>query len=388
VLLQQTDQINGKKPLNSCGDSSAQIANFCADPVQAICANPKTHRTTRLGQVAEARESIEEEALEFVVKKYRLAKTQKLTKAILDVERRGFSDQELAAKVLGDFQDKKKELRLNKTEDGIDELTNSQFPLFKKNLQRAIEASALPSDKKKAFNNYLNGEKFYSFDEIMERGRDDSGWGQRAREAMHVCEVDGLNFGAQAEDSKEARQSGKQRLLLCSGMSVTKGAGFSFDKLAMNFMVASHEMSHVMSAYWEPQIYANLQKCFGENYSETFVQTYLDEARKQPDFDKEYEAQVKANSARLVAAYMEELTPDFWAQKAVGQYLMNEGKTLKPAEKMAFLQNAYGYFCGGQGSGAGGHPSGNVRIELMGVDSNIRSALGCKTPPKKVSCDI
>lgn len=248
---------------------------------------------------------------------------------------------------------------------------NVNLPIIKLNLKRAVEQAKLNNEAQTSFYNYINKANFTAPHEIRSSENHELQY-----RADRLCLGDRPT--AQAEDSEETRKTGLQTIIMCD-------ENFLFQPpLGRTFFVAAHELSHIMSFPWEPALYKNLLNCVSERNGNQILAEYL-EGFTRPE-EESYRQEISRMKPRLVRAHMYELTSDYWAKKAIGEFFKNEGKDWSAEEKLLFLQQAFGYFCDTPDNGE--HPSGRFRIEFMGFDPQIRAALQCKNPASQVSCDL
>ncbi|HEX7675848.1 MAG TPA: hypothetical protein VF412_16845 [Bdellovibrio sp.] len=365
---------------------ASDIPQFCEEPYKAICANTESHRSSILGHLDDIRKKSEQQAMEFIAKKYSLTAGDELMQKLKSTGLLAFGDQNLTQQYRDDFFEKTRELEASYSEKADKEFQESHFQIIKVNLKRAIEASSLPTEKKQKFLSYIDREQFTSSDNIFNH-KQDMKYAELFGRALQICDSDGLKPLAVADDTDQTRAQGNQTLLICSGRFAfhTKD-DLPIEHLANEFQVAAHEMSHIMSYHWEPQMYRGLRKCVQNRNASQIVSEYLQALKDNQSYTEEGAKNIEENKTAFVDDHLEEYTPDFWAKGAIVQYFKNEGKSLSPTEKLNFLQNAYGYFCGSPESGD--HPSGKLRIEMMGFDSNVRKQMGCTSPTKSPSCGL
>jgi hypothetical protein len=88
---------------------------------------------------------------------------------------------------------------------------------------------------------------------------------------------------------------------------------------------------------------------------------------------------LKEGLYNLTSAQMDEIACDMWAADAFSFY--HEKKKSRPEEILKSLKESYGYFCDRPSTGH--HPSGRMRIEIIGNHSNIRKQIRCSGEVEK-----
>jgi hypothetical protein len=267
------------------------------------------------------------------------------------------------------------------TKPAFDQFVQKDVPKIRQSMILAIKLSPLSTKQKKEFLQQLEGETVHSYIDLIDSSSKDLM--SRGVDAFSSCGPEGLSPLAQAEDNEKARVTKKQKLVLCDSLFLRDGLKPE-GALAAGFMIAAHEMSHVMSAYWEPEMYARLRSCLNQEEGRGAVAEYLQALKNHGEkVDDAYEAQTYANQDWFMNMQMEEISADYWARKAIGAHLVSVEMT--QGDKIEFLRSSYGYFCGYESHGT--HPSGRFRIQFMGQDSVIRRALGCK-PAVPAACEL
>jgi hypothetical protein len=181
---------------------------------------------------------------------------------------------------------------------------------------------------------------------------------------------------------KNEKRNQQPRVVICDGMLDTFSDTPGNDLAARLFMVVGHELSHMMSSHWFPEIYQNLRSCVTQNQGQQMADEMKRRVREEMGFD-DPDPQTAAD---LISAQMEEISCDHWARKAFLSFLQGQ-EDRSPESLLQKMRQSYGYFCGAPVSG--GHPSGKFRVEFMANDSGVRQLMGCSpgSNPAPNSCE-
>lgn len=310
------------------------VENFCKDPYRAICSDMRTHRNAQL------------------------ARTESLSpgngNAFVSTRR--------------------------------EEAKNS-FTKISQHMRNALRNSSLSASDKNDFDVLIQRTKMVTaseYKEELEKKRPMTKEDLTRIDSMErTCDYDNVKPLALAFQANE--QGGRTNdpvVVVCDGLldSLPPGRDLT-DRL---FMVVAHELSHVYSAHWYPGSYPNLGSCLMREEGDTLKREYMESARKH-SFDDEVIPDPPLD--RLVGAMMPEISCDFWAKEAYKDFL-SEGVSRE--DTLTKLRESYGYFCGVETSGS--HPSGRLRIELIGRDPAVRRHMGCQdspsSPVKPLNCSL
>lgn len=256
------------------------------------------------------------------------------------------------------------------------ELNQEDLYDYKNAVLKAIEQSHFSSNDKKRFKaNFKNMEIIQASDFKLKLIKDlDAGLdiSKQNRELdiyiSQVCD-NGLLPMAFAEDTIDGKKNkGKKRIVICDGsLLMAEGAR---DR---NVAIIMHEISHFFNSTYDEETYANSFSCFLKNMGERVLKEYeisMRESGYDLGINKENREERMISIAR---AQMDEFSCDAWAVDAYAIYHAN--KKSRPEEILKSMKEAYGFFCGRPSGGT--HPSGRMRIEMMGNHPDIRRQVGC-----------
>jgi hypothetical protein len=204
-----------------------------------------------------------------------------------------------------------------------------------------------------------------------------------APEKQGGCGNDGLVDNAFAFTTS----SGKRMVIVCPGlvMSAIKGGSDSQSNFRNLIQTLAHEMGHHIDSRHAPALYAKLNQCLATNYADGLqigsqsslalkVGIYKDPAQLNLKKTEEHSA---------------ESTADFWATEAIVSYMDDYAAKLSTRDKLGFLREAYGAFCGTGDEGI--HPDGKYRINVLLRNSlAMNRIMGCanRFPDGKAACKL
>lgn len=348
----------GPSVLNQCEEvptlSESESEAFCEDPYKYVCSNPLTHRETQLKVTNDLGKEID-------------------TKIGTNWESRSrVMEEVLSGKTKSmDSVEVMKELRLA--------------------LESSIDHSSFPEEVKKDFKGRLNQIELVTANDFNRKldaqhkaRQENESAPPISKQDMElyqnmsaVCGTYGLNSVAMAEDTikGEENKGPLKRIVLCDGALMVGG-----DPVKRNMMILLHEMSHFISPRYNWETYGNNIMCQIDNNSKRTFDEYEQELVKQGE--ETYPQDKKAQYQRsITSTQFNEVGCDLWALDAFSR--IQSKRKVTPKELLSNIQESYGYFCDKGTTGA--HPSGRMRIEMVGNHPEIRKMLNCKKELRRES---
>ncbi|MFL5784824.1 MAG: hypothetical protein ACJ76H_09460 [Bacteriovoracaceae bacterium] len=331
TLSGYSEALNSPAPAVRCDHAE----NFCRDPYTTICSDLSTHRDHQLARA-----------------------------------------EELGKKKTGSFYTSPRTSEIG---------AHTQTVIA--NLRQAIGASTLPEDSKAEFNVLLDRTRIVTASQIKKELFTSKFSATTSdtieKEIYSACGGDLTSpkaFVNQTDDND--KRTLNPIVVICDGLLDTFPNTPEYDLTTRISMVVGHELSHVMSYEWRPQLYEKITSCM-VGRSEGLVKEYVTELKKRDDW---MDGDTEPTTQQLVGAEMEELSADYWARKAFVNLLKSQSDRSQES-LLQKMRQAYAYFCGHPYGGT--HPSGRVRIEFMANDKTVRELMGCApSAPSTLSCDL
>ncbi|MBI3555815.1 MAG: hypothetical protein HY074_06105 [Deltaproteobacteria bacterium] len=342
--------------------STAQAADFCANPYDAICEAPGRTHAEREARVQLLLADVKNEALAETTLHFG-GKEGKFKIPFFGREMLYYNDQ--IAKIAAD---RLTPLELNAVLDNVERVKG----YLKDSLVEQNVFGNITDAERAQMTDIVDRTQVYTqFGLLKKYGGSGNLLNLNLLSYHMTCGFDGLSNNAFASLEKDTPY-----IVLCPGWLVRAvGAGADTSENFRNIIqVMSHELGHHIDAGKFPQIYTRFMGClarqhgellqFGKDWYESLIASLPPEYGK---FTKLYK----------VFRHSREITADFWGAQSVRQYLA----TLAPNQRLESLQTAWSGICGSQDEGV--HPTGRYRIEvLLRSDPEIHRLMGCAQPDR------
>lgn len=178
-----------------------------------------------------------------------------------------------------------------------------------------------------------------------------------------ACGVFGSNQNAFAFTSEE----GIRYLLVCPGWALGKidAKETAFNNFVNFLFVSSHEIGHHLDAGEYPTLF--------KDYLEKFAVTYGSALADPPRGP--YQQFTKFTYADRVTSHAKEITADVWASENLATYLTSAFKQVVFQSRLDIIRESFGALCDSGDEGI--HPDGLVRASIVGFNPSVRAAMSC-----------